>query len=146
MITIQEVKSAIKRLDELDADLDVHAKATKILNEEKTALKAHITGMLKEMNEKTFKSEFGTVTKVTDFSVKMPQGEDKEKFFNYLKERGAFESLVSVNYQTLNSYYKEQKELAVAAAKANGDAMAALNFSLPGIGEPKSFETIRFTK
>lgn len=141
MITVKEVKDAIARLRVVRAEIDLLEEQKKPLNEEKDKLQSSITAMLKEMGEKSFSCEYGTVSKVTEYTVTMPQGEAKEKFFNFLRERGVFESLATVNYQTLNAYYKEQWELA-----KQGDPMEAMNFSLPGIGEPKSFETIRFRK
>lgn len=141
MITVQEVKDAIKRLREVDSAIEQLKEAAKPLNEEKTALKAQITLMLREMNEKSFKSEFGTVTRVTDVSVTLPKGENKLKFFEYLKERGVFEDMATINYQSLNAYYKEQRELAMRE-----DPMAGLNFELPGIGQANAFETIKLRK
>ena len=141
MITVQEVKDAIKRLREVDSAIKQLEEAAKPLNEEKTALKAQITLMLREMNEKSFKSEFGTVTRVTDVSVTLPKGENKLKFFEYLKERGLFEDMATINYQSLNAYYKEQRELAMRE-----DPMAGLNFELPGIGQANAFETIKLRK
>lgn len=141
MITVQEVKDAIKRLREVDSAIKQLEEAAKPLNEEKTALKAQITLMLREMNEKSFKSEFGTVTRVTDVSVTLPKGENKLKFFEYLKERGVFEDMATINYQSLNAYYKEQRELAMRE-----DPMAGLNFELPGIGQANAFETIKLRK
>jgi SOS response regulatory protein OraA/RecX len=62
-------------------------------------------------------------------SVKVPKDmESKQKFFEYLRGKGMFEELVSVNSQTLNAFYKEQFEQAIEA----GD----VNFAIPGIGEP----------
>jgi hypothetical protein len=141
MLTVKEIKDAIFELRAVDLQIDALNEQLKKLNEEKSGLKAKLTLMLKECGEKNFTCELGTVTKVTDYSVNMPQGEAKQDFFNFLRERGVFESMATVNHQTLNAYYKEQWELA-----KQGDPMAALNFSLPGIGEPKSFETIRFRK
>lgn len=141
MITVKEIKDAVFALRSVDLEIDKLSEQLKKLNEEKSGLKSKLTLMLKECGEKNFTCELGTITKVTDYSVSMPQGEAKQKLFDFLRERGVFESLATVNYQTLNAYYKEQWELA-----KKEDPMAALNFSLPGIGEPKSFETIKFRK
>lgn len=142
MITVQEVKDAIRRLSEVRNELERIEATMKPLKEEKDGLQAKITLMLNEINETSFKTEYGTVSKVTEFTVKLPDGEAKQEFFNYLKERGVFDVMATINYQTLNAYFKEQRELAIE----EGDELAALNFSLPGIGEAKSFETIRFRK
>lgn len=141
MITVKEIKDAISELHAVDIELDTLAAKVKKLNEEKSGLKAKLTLLLKEVGERNFTCELGTVTKITDYSVKMPAGDDKQKFFEFLKERGVFDELATINYQTLNAYYKEQWEIA-----KQEDAASALNFSLPGIGELKAFETIKFRK
>ncbi len=141
MITVQEIKDAIQRLRDVDNQLKKLDEEKKPLNEEKDGLKAKITLMLREMNEKSFKSEFGTVTRVTDTSVKLPDGENKQIFFEHLKERGVFEAMATINYQTLNAYYNEQRDIAIQE-----DPASALNFELPGIGQAKAFETVKFKK
>lgn len=142
MITVNEIKETIQRLAVVRDEIEKLEEQKKPLNEEKDGLQAKLTLMLKEIGEDSFKSEFGTVSKITELTVTLPKGEEKQKFFNYLKERGVFEEIATINHQTLNAYYKEQRELAIE----NGDGMAALNFSLPGIGQAKSFETIRFRR
>lgn len=141
-ITVQEIKDTIQRLAVVRDEIDKRTDDMKPFTEEKESLQAKLTLMLKEIGEDSFKSEFGTISKITNLTVKLPKGEDREEFFNYLRERGSFESLVTIDYQTLNAYYREQREQAIE----NGDAIAALNFSLPGIGQANSFETIRFLR
>jgi hypothetical protein len=142
MITAQEIKDAVKRLRDLRESLAKLEEQAKPLNEEKDALQAKLTLMLREINEKSFKCEFGTVTRVTKHTVTLPDGENKQAFFNYLKERGVFEEMATIHHSKLNSYFNEQREIAIES----GDVDAALNFSLPGIGESKAFETIQLRK
>ena len=68
--------------------------------------------------------------------------EDKENFFSYLKEKGLFESLITVNSNTLNSFYMREWE----TVKEHGDPEEAMNFKIPGIQEPKLHEVISFRK
>ncbi len=68
---------------------------------------------------------------------KTPQ--DKEAFYAYLKEKKVFDEMISVNSQTLNSYYKHEREI----AREEGHA---LDFKIPGIGEPSTSTTLRMTK
>lgn len=141
MITIEEVKALVKELADtriLIAELNKPVTAAELKKKE---LQAKITGLLRDMNEKSYECEFGRVSRVAEFSVKLPQGEDKLKFFEYLKEKGLFEAYATINYASLNAYYKAELESA-----KKGDPLAALNFSLPGIGEATTFETIRFKK
>lgn len=68
---------------------------------------------------------------------KTPQ--DKEAFYGYLKDKGVFDEMISVNSNTLNSYYKREREI----AREEGHA---LDFKIPGISEPSTSTTLRMTK
>lgn len=72
-------------------------------------------------------------------SVSIPKSpEAKEAFFNYLKEMGMFDSMITVHSATLNSTYKS---LADAALKEG-----ILEFSIPGIEPPTSYKTLKLRK
>ena len=141
MIFHQDIKDKIHKLRLLDEELDALGEEVKAKNIEKQKLKGQLTSMLLELNEKNFTCEYGTITKVTDYSVRLPQGEAKQKFFDFLEEQGVFKEMATINYNTINAYYKEKWELA-----KREDPVGALNFSLPGIGECTAFETIKMTK
>ncbi len=142
MITVEEVKALVQELAETRQILKNIEDNKKPIEKRKGELEIKLAGMLKEMKEKAFVCEYGRITRVTNFSVKLPQGEEKLKFFDYLRQRdGLFDAMATINYQTLNSFFKAEWEEA-----KKQDPMAALNFSLPGIGEAKSFETIQFRK
>jgi hypothetical protein len=65
--------------------------------------------------------------------------EAKEAFYSYLKDKGIFDELISVNSNTLNSFYKREREIAREEGRA-------LEFKIPGIGEPSTSTTLRMTK
>lgn len=146
MITVDEIKALVKELADTRNLLAELKKPVTAAELKKKDLQAKLAGMLKDLNEKSFECEFGRVTRVANFSVKLPDGERKMEFFEYLKSKGLFEAYATVNYASLNAFYKTERENAIAEAKKNGDAMGALNFSLPGIGEATVFEDIRFMK
>jgi hypothetical protein len=61
-------------------------------------------------------------------SVKTPKNNaERELFFEYLKEKGVYEDLRTVNSQSLNAFYKSELELALGRGE--------LDFSIPGITE-----------
>lgn len=64
--------------------------------------------------------------------------EARAKFFEYLKSKGVFETLISVNSQTLNKLYREEREIALDEGKTD--------FNIPGIGEPTLIKTLNFRK
>ena len=74
-------------------------------------LKYKIKTILEAAELDKFESQFATVSLVRMQSVKLPQGEAREAFYNYLKERGEFDSLISVNSNTLTAYVKREFEL-----------------------------------
>lgn len=102
-------------------------------------LQLKMQAMLEEAGLDSFKSSEGTIYIQERTSFKVPiEAEKREAFFNYLRSKGAFDSLVTVNYQTLNSYCKQEFENAIK----NGD----VNFKVPGLDEPTLFREIRMRK
>jgi hypothetical protein len=96
--------------------------------------------LLRLLEKDSFKSNVGTFSVSHRLSVRVPgNAEDKQAFFDYLKARGLFDQMITVNSQTLNSFYKAEFE----AAKESGEGM---DFAMPGIGEPSISETISFRK
>lgn len=103
-------------------------------------LKAKILVIMNDAKiEKFAVSGRGTVFTVDRFSVSVPKdGEGRQAFFEYLKERGIFDELITVNSQTLNAFYKRCLE----EAMEKGD----VDFKVPGIEEPKHYCTIGLRK
>ena len=66
-------------------------------------------------------------------SYSLPKGEDKKKFLDFLKQKGVYETMVTVNSQTLNRFCKEMFE---------NDPM----LEIPGIREPFIKETLASRK
>jgi len=113
------------------------------LSELKTAragIQDHILHILNEHGKKNYRSEYGMVSIAQKLSVKQPKEPDAKKaFFDYLKEKGIFEDLVSVHSQTLQAFYKTEWELAK-------DKDPKARFTMPGIGEPVYFEQLQMRK
>lgn len=87
------------------------------------------------MEKSSYDSSFGKIVIQKRFSVRQPKDpEEREKFFNYLREKGLFEDMVSVNSMTLNAYYKQ--ELETARQEGNFD------FAIPGLSEPTVVEYV----
>lgn len=105
----------------------------KILEE----IEARLLAALEENNLKSFKSEYGDVGAREKASVKIPQGENREVFFNYLREKGDFDALITVNSQTLNGWYKIEAEKAREAGQF---------FFVPGLEIPITSKTLYMKK
>lgn len=62
-----------------------------------------------------FRSEHGLMSVGYFTSVKTPKSEaDKQSFYEFLKSKGLYDSMISVNSSTLNSFYKSEMEAAIA--------------------------------
>lgn len=132
----QELKA---KREEVKKKKDIYSAAQTELDR----LENNATAMLKTAGKKTYISEFGRLTRVEQFRVKLPQSpEDWNKFLEYAKERGVYDELITVNSNELNSFYMQEWD----NVKKNGSPEDALSFSIPGIEEPKVRETISFTK
>lgn len=142
-ITVEEFETLIQNMSELSAEIDQEKLALKAKQEVLDELYDKAMAMLKESGKHSYKSEHGTVSISEMMWVTVPQTpEDKEKLFAYLKDKGKdiFYKYVGVNSQSINSYVREEWEL------AKEDPEQALNFSIPGLGAPKMQEKISFRK
>lgn len=108
---------------------------TKPLQEALDNLEREIVAELEEKKLTSFDSISGKVIKTVRTSVKIPQGDDKFQFFDYLREKGQFEALATVNSAQLNKWYKEELELAQKEKKM---------LVIPGLGLPTSSVGLSF--
>lgn len=87
----------------------------------------------------SFKSPNGTVFIQTRTSFRVPTtDENRAAFFNYLKSKGQFDSMITVHSQTLNAYCKKEVEEHLA----NGDT----GFKIPGIEDPVVSKDLRMRR
>lgn len=98
-------------------------------------LKSQVIMYLNENNLDKFVTDDVTISKVDKLNVSMT---DKNVFFKYLKEKGLFESMATINYNTLNSYYKNELENAVKEGR--------LDFKIPGVEEASVFTNVSIRK
>jgi hypothetical protein len=135
------------------SDLNDKAKHIKELRDKETELsnlKKVATTQLEEAEREfleiltaegmdSFRSPVGLLSITHRTSVQTPKTpEDKAKFFAHLKAQGLYDQMVSVNSQTLNSYYKDQLE----QAKKRGDA----DLEIPGISGVTITPNLSFRK
>ncbi len=103
-----------------------------------------IKNKILEIMNKTGQDKFsvpgmGTVYLRTRATVTVPKEPDKRsQFFQYLKDKNIFDNLITVNSQTLNSYYKQEFEQAIS--DGNSD------FKIPGIDEPYIIKSVGYRK
>lgn len=141
-VTIADMESLVKSLADKRLEVEELKKPYSAANEELEAIEQKIVHTLKELGKDNYKSEFGTITRVNQWRFNLPKTpEDKAAYFEFLKQKGIFDAMATVNANTHNSFCKEEWE----AAK-QGDPTEALNFSIPGIEAAKVYETLSFRK
>lgn len=138
-VSMQEFTNLCNETWEMYRKVAEESERIKVLSEKLNEMKSKVLAYMEHYElEKQHIPGYGTLSITNRFSVRVPKGDDKLKFFEFLKEKGVFEDMVTVNSQTLNSWYKEQLEEQLNAG--NPDWMA------PGIGEAKLSKTLAFRK
>lgn len=138
-LTIKELEelcqlcfNAREQIDEIEKEL-----ALKV--SELEGLKTRLADYLIQLDKTSYDSAFGKITVKNIFSVATPKTpEAKAQFFDYLKEKGIFEDLISVNSKTLNAFYKQELQIAQEAG--------AVDFKIPGLDEPFYKQSLSFKK
>lgn len=143
MITVQEIESLVKSLAEKRIEVEEKKRPYTQASEELEQIEQQVAAALVEMGKDSYKSEYGTVSRRTEDRYNLPTTpEDREKFFNFLKEKGVFEQMITINSNTYNSFVKAEKE----ALEQREGPEATLHFSLPGVPEAKSRQVLSFRK
>lgn len=134
---ISELQELCKAAFEQREVADRAKKAYTLEYEKLDKIEQTLIAALEENGLKKFDSQFGKVGTRLRFSVKVPQGENREVFFKYLKDKGEFDALITVHSQTLNGWYKQEQEKALSEKKM---------FFVPGLELPTSSTTLVLTK
>lgn len=72
-------------------------------------------------------------------SVKVPKDpEARDALFAFLKEKGIFDEVITVNSRTLNSLYNSLADEALTTGN--------IDFRMPGVSEPTPFKTLQLKK
>ena len=105
--------------------------------EEVSKCEAEIMKELEDQKLDSFKGNAGLVYFSEKYDVKFPKEDGvKEELREYLEQRGAFGAMWSINYASLNSWYKQEIE----HAKSEGQYL-----DIPGL-DPVMSKTLNFRK
>lgn len=138
-VSVNELNKKIEDLVTLRSLYDSKKQESKEALELLDKCESELLELLNRADLKSFKSQLGTVSKSVRTSVKIPREEsDREAFFSYLKDRGLYDSMITVNSQSLNAFYKKELESSIE----RGDT----EFSIPGINEETINEILSFRK
>lgn len=117
-ISVQELEEKIKKAFELKQQ---HASLTKEaadVHHDMQKLQAEIGVELDKLDKKTYQSNYGIFSKRDEPYYRLPQDdESREKFFDYLKKRGVYSTMITVNARTLQSFIAQE----VAMKEDEGD-------------------------
>lgn len=97
-------------------------KQRKEKNKKLEQIKLKVKEILEAANLNKFNSPAGLVSSRIQTSVKI---KDKYALFEYLKKRGYFDAMITVNSRTLKGYFKTEKDIA--------DSQGEFDFTIPGI-------------
>lgn len=142
-VTVDQLDGFVEQYRSLKECIEEQERQTGAAREELDKLGYKIMAILKTLNRKNYKSEAGTFTIVEKTRVSIPQtNEDKEALFRWLRDRGLYEAYATVNSNAINSLFNEEYE----QVKRSGDPEQIMNFSIPGLSQPKVHEIISFRR
>jgi hypothetical protein len=138
-VTVAQLDELCVAVSEQRKVCDAISEQSKLENAKLTKLEEKVLVLFEKLGKDSYNSPVGNFSISHRMSVRIPQGEERGKFFAYLQDRGIFTDMITVNHQTLNSFYRAEFE----AAKTRGEGQ---EFSLPGIGEPNIARILSFRK
>lgn len=127
----ESIKAQRDKIEQMEAALTVENKALQQMMDSASAY-------LKELDRENYKAPGGTIYQVKKWQFSLPKtDEGKTAFFQWMKERGIYDQYVSVNHNSFSSLCEQER----AAAEKQGEF-----FNVPGVEQPKLYETTRFRK
>lgn len=137
-MTVGQLEGLCQQIAEQRKTAEEKKALYKLETDKLDSLEKNLLNTLKAMGRNNYPSKVGTFSISHRMSVKLPATpEERKAFFAYLQERGLYDSMVSVNSNTLNAFYK--KEFEIANEEGRG-----LDFAIPGVGEPTLNEIMAF--
>lgn len=135
-ITVTELEVLGKVIRDKRAAIDEISRVRKEKEAELAATEAKMMEALHELGRKDFRLTDGTKIYIhRRLSYTVPKTpEARELFFAHLKEKGVFDSLITVHHVTLNTYCKANREEYIAKG--------VLPEPIPGIADPTETESI----
>jgi len=138
-ITVDELKVKCESVSILRAAYDEAKDKLKEIENQLSVTERELIEMLDSLNMKSFKTDKYNYIKSVRRLWRVPREGDRKLFFDYLKEKGIFDSMITINSQTLNSYAKNVFE----TAEREG---TLLETSIPGLGEPEATPILQVRK
>ena len=138
-ITMKEFESLIEQAYKLKNEKEAFEAQAEAIGAVLTEAQTKLLTFMEQFEKTSYKSRYGNIIRVQKSSVKVPKDpEAKALFFAYLDSKGIKDDILTVNSQTLNSFYKAEKESAIAAG--------AEEFSMPGLEAPTAYFQLQMRK
>lgn len=139
-VTVADLDALVEKIFAQRQKIEALGEETTKLNLELAKMKEQMVLYLKELGREKYATPMGVVSIKERWSVTTPKKpEDREAFFNYLKEKGLYEEMISVNSQSLNALFRSEWDAAIERGEAMG-------FKMPGVGDPKLFSDLSIRK
>ena len=138
-VTMQEFENLIELAYKLKNEKEALETQAEAIGANLTEAQNKLLAFMEQFEKTSYKSKFGNIIRAQKTSVRVPKDPDsKAAFFKYLDKKGIKDDLLSVNSQTLNSFYKAEKEASIAAG--------AEEFSIPGLEAPTVYFQLQMRK
>jgi len=133
--TLAELDSLVQDMYTVKQDIDLMESGVDKKKKTLDALKQKIDKILEAHNKKSYDTEYGKVIRTERRFFTVPKEyEKRHMFFDYLKDRGEFDALITVNHQTLNGWASRL----VDEEREQGNT----DFKVPGLAEPTVQTTV----
>jgi hypothetical protein len=133
-VTVANLRAKVDQYLSLKEAIKEHEHEIEVLNKRIAPITSELIQIMESMDMKNFAGSKGKVEFRTVDYVSNPQTEeDRTAFYDYLKQNGEFEDMVSVHHQKLNSYFNAKLEQAISEGS---------EFHIPGL-EVKQRKEIR---
>jgi hypothetical protein len=138
-VTIAELSAACEQMYALKDEMKALEAAVKEKQSAYSDIERRVLATFEAHNLSNFECTSGKVIRSNRVSVKQPASpEAKAAFFEYLRSKGIFEEMVSVNSKTLAAYVKRE----IDQAELDGN----MGFVPPGLERPTRFEFVALRK
>lgn len=136
-VTVQGLDTLVESIFDLQAEIEQIENQITERNKKLGDMKILASKYLEELNRDSYKAPRGTLSRREIMRWSLPATpEDKVKFMDWLREKGVYDQLVTVNSNSMNSFVKGEYDAAT-------DAMA---FKPPGLKDPSIFVTLSVRK
>ncbi len=137
--SLTSMNAMIDELKALRVSKEEFEESAKELSKEISKLESKLIEHLKENGMTSFKGASGQIVLSKRKNVSQPATpEDREAFFNYLKEQEIFDKMISVNARTLSSWAVKEIE----AKQEQG----VFGWVPPGLKEPSEHDILSLRK